>query len=160
MPLASLPAQPRSSHVSGFLMAERHRRAALAFNILFSVLKSKHLPNSQGGHRPFLIPDVIITSVHASSGSPHTPGTTPSALSHLPTSAAPSSDSHTYLSQTTRPTPTAPHVTNRPRPENNYSHLAPIHVVQTAPAAGSSRGGRACACSQPLSTLPVETSMG
>lgn len=74
----------------------------------------------------FLIPDVIITSVPSSSGSPHTPGTTPNALSHLPTPAAPSSESHTYLSQTTRPTPTAPHVTNSPRPANNYSHSCPL----------------------------------
>ena len=61
--------------------------------------------------------------MHASAGSPHTPGATPNALSHLPTPAAPSSESHIYLSQTTRPTPTAPHVTNRPRPEND-SHSA------------------------------------
>lgn len=58
-------------------------------------------------------------------GSPHTPGATPNVLSHLPTTAAPSSESHTYLSQTTHPTPTAPHVTNRPRPANNYSHSSP-----------------------------------
>ena len=58
-------------------------------------------------------------------GSPHTPGATPNVLSHLPTTAAPSLESHTYLSQTTHPTPTAPHVTNRPRPVNNYSHSSP-----------------------------------
>lgn len=74
---------------------------------------------------PFLIPDVIITSVPASSESPHTPGMTPNAMSHLPTPAAPSSESHTYLSQTTRPTPTGPHITNRPQPANNYSHSCP-----------------------------------
>lgn len=89
----------------------------------------------------FLIPDVIITSVPSSSGSPHTPGTTPNALSHLPTPAALSSESHTYLSQTTRPTPTAPHVTNSPRPANNYSHSSPSHVVQTASAADQPRDG-------------------
>lgn len=74
---------------------------------------------------PFLIPDVIVTSVPASSGSPHAPGTAPNALSHLPTPAAPSSESHTYLSPTTRPTPTALHVTNRPRPANDSSHSSP-----------------------------------
>ena len=123
-------------------------------NTLFYMVRCKHLPNNQGRDRPSLVPDVIITSVHASSGSPHTPGTTPSALSHLPTPAAPSSESHTYLSQTTRPTPTAPHVTNRPRPANNYSHSSPIPVVQTAPAADHSSGGHACVCHQPLSILP------
>ena len=65
-------------------------------------------------------------SIPASRSDDGFPGATPNVLSHLPTPAAPSSESHTYLSQTTRPTPTAPHVTNRPRPVND-SHSALPH---------------------------------
>lgn len=139
LPSFQLPAGPGASGFSW----QKHTGERLWRPPHFSILKSTHLPNRsvQGWVGLFLIPDVIITSVPSSSGSPHTPGTTPNALSHLPTPAALSSESHTYLSQTTRPTPTAPHVTNSPRPANNYSHSSPSHVVQTAPAADQPRDG-------------------
>lgn len=164
--LSSLPAKPRSSWEAG-AQASRWQRAQVScpgLDTLFYTVECEHLPNNRGGDRPSPVPDVIITSVHASSGSPHTPGTTPSALSHLPTPAAPSSESHTYLSQTTRPTPTAPHVANRPRPANNYSHSSPIPVVQTAPAADHSSGvsaiGHSPACPRQSSGGKPETPVG
>lgn len=42
---------------------------------------------------------------------------------------------------------------------NNYSHSAPSHMVQTAPAAVNSRGSHARACSQPLSILSKDRSL-